>query len=158
AGEHLGLKVTSGQFEYTLNRLYNERSRKGLLAVHRLDDAIRQAMRVRMVTHNFFEDVADWQASHRAPHRRLPPPVQWPDTGCAELRKLATAIRHGAEAIEQEEQRIELTAAQERCEALAASLTSWMEQGEAESVYWIEVAGGSRRRVSLSSAPLDVGP
>ena len=30
AGDHLGLRITSGQVEFTLNRLYHERTRKGL--------------------------------------------------------------------------------------------------------------------------------
>ena len=36
AGEHLGLRITSGQFEYLLNKLYNDRTQKGLLVYHHL--------------------------------------------------------------------------------------------------------------------------
>src|SRR4051812_42696767 len=57
AGEHLGLKITSGQFDYTLGRLFNDRTRKGLLAYHKLDDAIGQVQRVRTAALHFFEDV-----------------------------------------------------------------------------------------------------
>jgi ATP-dependent DNA helicase DinG len=32
AGDHLGLSITSGQVEYTLRRLYNDRTNRG--AVH----------------------------------------------------------------------------------------------------------------------------
>src|SRR4051812_23700292 len=106
AGEHLGLKVTSGQFDYTLGRLYNERSQKGLLAYHKLDEAIERARRVRTAALYFFEDVADWQNSHGSTNGRLRKPIAWPDTVCEELRVLASAIRHGAETIEAEEQRV----------------------------------------------------
>ena len=75
-----------------------------------------------------------------------------------ELRKLATAIGQGAQLEQKEEQRIELAAAQERCDVLASTLAAWMKQQAPESVYWVEVEGTSRRRVSLASAPLDVGP
>src|SRR4051812_12466182 len=36
AGDHLGINVTSGQIEYTLNKLYNDRTNKGLLVHHGL--------------------------------------------------------------------------------------------------------------------------
>src|SRR5207249_4986587 len=107
---------------------------------------------------DFFDDVADWQARQGAPNGRLRRPTGWPDTVAEELRKLATAIGRGADSVEGEEQRIELSAAQERCDALAGALAAWLAQQAPESVYWIEVEGGSRRRVTLASAPLDVGP
>ena len=31
AGEHLGLSLTSGQFDYLLSKLYNDRTQRGLL-------------------------------------------------------------------------------------------------------------------------------
>ena len=36
AGDHLGINVTSGQIEYVLNKLYNDRTNKGLLVHHGL--------------------------------------------------------------------------------------------------------------------------
>ena len=35
AADHLGLTVTSGQLDFTLNRLYNDRQNRGLLVHHR---------------------------------------------------------------------------------------------------------------------------
>ena len=31
AGDHLGIRITSGQFEYLFDRRYNDRTQKGLL-------------------------------------------------------------------------------------------------------------------------------
>ncbi|SIN83705.1 ATP-dependent DNA helicase DinG [Singulisphaera sp. GP187] len=157
AGEHLGLKITSGQFDYTLGKLYNERTRKGLLAYHKLDDAIIQLQRVRTEALNFFDDVTEWQTSQGSTNGRLRKPIAWPDTVCEELRKLASALRHGAESVAAEEQRIELSAIEERCLAMANSLSSWLGQKEPDSVHWVELTAGARRRVTLASAPLDVG-
>ena len=36
AGEHLGLRITSGQVEFMLNKLYNDRTNRGLLVHHQL--------------------------------------------------------------------------------------------------------------------------
>jgi ATP-dependent DNA helicase DinG len=158
AGEHLGLRLTSGQFEYLFNRLVNERTTRGLLVYHRLDDAIHQVQRARFAARDFFERVADWQDRHGAANGRLRQAVDWPDTLLEEVRKLASAIGRGAETVDGEEQRIELTAAQGRCDALAASLETWQRQSAAGSVYWIETGEGARSRVALAAAPLDVGP
>jgi ATP-dependent DNA helicase DinG len=158
AGEHLGLRVSSTQLEYLLTRLFNDRTNKGLLVFHRLDEAMRQVQRVRYAARDFFDDIADWQAKQGASNGRLRRPLGWPGTVVEELRKLGTAIGEGADEIDGDEQRIELVAMQDRCDALAFSLESWLGQKVEESVYWIEVEGTSRRRVNLACAPLDVGP
>jgi ATP-dependent DNA helicase DinG len=160
AGEHLGLRVTSGQVEYMLNRLASERSDRGLLHYHHLNDAIRQVQSVRMAAHDFFEGVEDWHARLAGSNGRLRTPPGWPDTLGEELNKLATAIGDGIEAKSklEEEQKIELRAAQARCRALATGLTAWLQQQAADTVYWVEFEGMTRRRVNLASAPLDVGP
>jgi ATP-dependent DNA helicase DinG len=158
AAEHLGLRVTGGQVEYLLNRLANERTEKGLLVFHHLYEAQEQVRRTRHVARDFFEDVAAWQTRHGAANGRLRQPMNWPDTLCEELRRLAVAIGQGADTVETQEQRIELSAAQERCDVLAATLSTWQRQASPESVYWIELGEGTRTRVTLSCAPLDIGP
>jgi ATP-dependent DNA helicase DinG len=159
AGDHLGLRITSGQVEYALTRLYHDRTRKGLLAYHRLDDAIEQARRTRNTADEFFDMVTDWQARKGSNNGRLRSPSGLPDILGEEFRKLASTIDQGLEQIEEEEQRVELIAASERCEALANSLASWLEQDVADSVYWIEQENsGQRRRITLACTPLDIGP
>jgi ATP-dependent DNA helicase DinG len=157
AGEHLGLRITSGQVEFMLNRLFNERGDKGLLVFHQLHDAIRQVQRVRFAARDFFDDIAVWKAGIGPANGRVRKPLGWPETLVEELNRLATAISEGAEDVEGAEQRVELTAAQDRCDGLAASLLSWQRQLAAESVFWIEVTEGARPKVTLASAPLDVG-
>jgi len=158
AGDHLGLRVSNSQVDFALTRLYNERTRKGLLVYHGLDDAVAQAMRARQASDDFFANVADWQGRRGSSNGRLRAPSGLRDTLGEELRKLASAIARGAGEVEEEEQRVELGAAGDRCEILASSLSSWLAQDVAESVYWIDQEGGQRRRLTLACAPLDVGP
>src|SRR3954447_11496926 len=157
AAQHLGLNVSNGQFDYTLGRLHHERTRKGLLAHHRLHDAIDQLQRVRFSARNFFEDVAHWKASRATSNGRIREALDWPGTVIEELRKLSTLIGQGAELVAKEEEQIELSAAKERCEDLAMSLESWLRQRAPENVYWVEVEETSRRRITLASSPIDVG-
>ena len=44
ASDHLGIGVTMGQVDYTLRRLYNNRSNRGLLVVHGLGDAQKKVV------------------------------------------------------------------------------------------------------------------
>jgi ATP-dependent DNA helicase DinG len=158
AGEHLGLRISNSQVEYNLTRLYNERTDRGLLVFHKLHDARAQAQRTRHAAREFFEAVANWQLQHGAPNGRLRKPLPVHDTLSEELRKLASAVERGADSIEPPEQRIELSAAAERCAGLAKELTYWLAQEAAEeSVYWIEHEQ-NKRRVILAQAPLEVGP
>jgi ATP-dependent DNA helicase DinG len=160
ASEHLGLRLTGGQVEFLLARLFNERTLKGLLVYHNLLEAQGQVQRARSAAAEFFDAVASWRARAGAPNGRLRGRLPVPETLGQELRRLAAAIGRGAEGVAEEEQRIELAAARERCEALAASLERWLGQEEPESVYWVDLEGGPgpRRRVTLACAPLDVGP
>ena len=158
AGEHLGLRVTSGQIEFALNRLFNDRSQKGLLHFHKLNEAMKQVQRVRFAAHDFFEDVIHWNQENGGGNGRMRKPLAWPDTTLEEIRKLAARVGEGAEEVKQEEQKIELFAAQERLGVMAAALETWQKQTTQDGVYWVEVTEGSRPKVVLACAPLDVGP
>src|SRR6478609_4392506 len=62
ASDHLGINVTSGQIEYTLNKLYNDRTNKGLLVHHGLFKEQQQVDRCRQLANEFFADLYDWRA------------------------------------------------------------------------------------------------
>src|SRR5215212_8521676 len=62
ASDHLGINVTSGQIEYTLNKLYNDRTNKGLLVHHGLFKKQQQVDRCRQLADDFFADLYDWRA------------------------------------------------------------------------------------------------
>ena len=158
AGDHLGLRVSNTQVDFTLNRLYHPRGGKGLLLFHKLDKAMALAATAQRLTEEFFYAVTRWQGSKGASNGRLRRPTGLSDTLGEALRKLSTAITDGAEGIEEEDQRIELTAAGDRCSTLAGSLASWLDQDTGESVYWIDQEETTRRRVTLACAPLDIGP
>ena len=159
AGDHLGLRLTSVGVDYGLARLYNERTHKGLLAFHELEDSIRQAIRTRQAAREFFEAVASWQAAKGATNGRLRRPLPIRDTLGEELRKLSSTIGREAEELEEEhEQKIEIHAARGRLDAAAETLGGWLSGADPEeSVDWIELEPG-RRKVTLARAPLDVGP
>ena len=62
ASDHLGINVTSGQVEYALNKLYNDRTNKGLLVHHGLGREQQQVERCRQMADEFFGELWDWKS------------------------------------------------------------------------------------------------
>ena len=158
AGDHLGLSVSSGQVEYLLNRLYNDRTNKGLLVTHGLGQCQQLVMRLRLMYDDFFAALGHWKESKCPPNGRVRKAVEIANELTPELRRLGIEIGQESEEIETEEKRIELKAAGERCAMLAVSLEAWMKQTEDDSVYWIEQSTGRRSNTKLVSCPIEVAP
>ncbi|MFO0960831.1 MAG: helicase C-terminal domain-containing protein [Isosphaeraceae bacterium] len=161
AGDHLGAKFSTGPVDHQLNRLYHDRTRRGLLAYLGLHDAIRLCQSTRLEAANFFRGIVAWQEKHGAPNGRLRRPLPTVPGDLAEsLRKLSTAIGRASLDLEDTpEQQVELSAAAERADVLASTLDAWLGQSQGDTVYWIDREGPPERvRTTLASAPLDVGP
>ncbi|MEM9185540.1 MAG: helicase C-terminal domain-containing protein [Planctomycetota bacterium] len=160
AGEHLGLKVTSGQIEYLLNKLYNDRTQKGLLVSRQLEPAMKQVDRCRVAADELFADLWEWGQRRGPKNGRVTEPNIAGPTLSAELQVLARRVKSAGSAIDNEVERQDYTAAHDRLMGLAGDLEAWRTQADESAVYWLE-SGLARRgapRVTLGSAPLDVGP
>ncbi len=159
AGDHLGLRITSGSVEHLLGRLYHDRLHKGLLPALGLDQVVGAVERARAAAENFFDGVAYWQGREGSSNGRVRRPPPLADGLGEELRKLATALGRAAADVEAEEHKIEVEAASNRAAGLADNLGRWLKQEEPDAVYWVEVEpAGRRRRVALAASPLDLGP
>lgn len=158
AADHLGLQITSGAVEYLLNKLYHSRHDRGLLVYHNALKAMHQTDAARFAAERFFGDVFTWHVSRPGATGRVRVPHLVADPLSEELKKLATALDEVAEQLDSEEQQIELTAVADRCEGLAHDVTAWLNQELPDQVYWVEVSQGRSRRITLASAPIDVGP
>ncbi|MEO1498630.1 MAG: helicase C-terminal domain-containing protein [Planctomycetota bacterium] len=160
AGDHLGLSVTAGQVEYVLNRLYNDRTQKGLLVGAKLHDAMQQVDRCRVASDDFFGTLWEWGASRGPKNGRVTEPEIADATLSAELLVLARKVKRAGDAFNNDVERQDYTAAHDRLMNLAGAVEAWRTQSEDGSVYWMD-ARTTRRgapRVSLGAAPLDIGP
>ncbi|HEX6986104.1 MAG TPA: DEAD/DEAH box helicase, partial [Planctomycetaceae bacterium] len=158
AADHLGLAVSTGQFDHLLGKLYNDRTQKGLLVAHDHREGQRLVTEVRHAVNDFFPVLRDWQ---RATGRRngrveLIPPVR--NLVGPPLRRLAASVSVFADDVKDEKEQVELSAAAERCALLADGLEAWLTQHDEEAVYWIEEAGKRGENVRLVSAAVEVGP
>jgi len=160
AGDHLGLNVTSGQIEYTLRRLYNDRTNKGLLVHYKFRDAQVAVTKCFQACDDFFQDVHGYLVSRARKNGRVDEAEPVENTLSAELLALAKNVRQCGTELQDEAQRQDFNSSAERLVALAGNIEQWNRQKISDAVYWIEATntrwGGIR--VALAAAPLDVGP
>ena len=158
AGDHMGLSISSGQIDYVLNRLYNERLNKGVLVAHGLKDCQNLVMRIRHLLEDFFGAIQYWK-EHKAPKNgRILEPIEISNELSPELRRLGMQIIQHTEDIEAKEKKVELVAAGERCMQLGSSIDLWLKQEEEGYVHWIEHISSRRQNTKLISCPIEVGP
>lgn len=158
AADHLGLKLSEGQIDYLMNRLYNDRSQRGLLVAHQMEQAQKQVMTVRHLSRDFFLAADDWAKRFGRSNGRLDRPMDIENALTPALYELCRQLELRADNLNSESDQVELKSSAERCRILADSLTSWCEQRDESGVFWVERSGPQRQRLSLMSAPIEVGP
>jgi ATP-dependent DNA helicase DinG len=158
AADHLGLSVTQGGVEYVLNQLLAPRSHKGILATLGDEDAVRQLEIARQAGEKFFVAIHEWHQTQPRGTGRVREPRVVPDHLSEELSKLGTQLHDLSKGRDSEEERLELTSRGDRLLGTARSLKEWLGQELDGQVYWVEVRAGRVPRVTLASAPIDVGP
>jgi ATP-dependent DNA helicase DinG len=160
ASDHLGINVTSGQVEYTLNKLYNDRTQKGLLTHNQLHKEARQVDVCRHEADIFFGDLCQWRAGQSSKNGRVREPNIVRNRLSAELQLLAQQVKGAGKKLSEESEQQDFIAAHDRLLALAGEIELWRSQAQAGTVYWLE-AYESRRgapRVTLAASPIDIGP
>ena len=69
ASDHLGVNLSSGQIEYVLDKLYNERTGRGLLVHHKMAEAQQEVEACRYRADEFFDAIAEWLEDQRQARR-----------------------------------------------------------------------------------------
>ncbi len=159
ASDHLGLRITSGQVDYTLRRLYNDRTNRGLLVHHGMAEAQQEVVKCRFRSDDLFDSIEEWLASQSGGNGRVREPEIVDNPLSEGLDKLSGMVRRLGGKLKTPEERQDFTSAANRLTGLAMEIEQWRCQEIADSVYWAETFGGRhRRRTSLAAAPIDVGP
>jgi ATP-dependent DNA helicase DinG len=160
AADHLGISLTSSQVEFVLSRLYNDRTQKGLLVHHGLQPLCKLVEQCRYAASDYFGDIWEWRCKAPSSNGRVNAPLEFTNKLSPELLVLARGVKQAGDAIKQETERQDFTAAHDRLLGLAGELTSWHSQQLAGAVYWVESSWNRRGtpRLTLAAAPIDVGP
>lgn len=160
AGDHLGIRVSSSQIDYQLNKLYNDRTQKGLLIVHDLKRLQRDVDRCRAVANDYFADLLDWWEQRGKSNGRVSTPEVVENEVSGALQSLARSLRTFAGDQEEESIRKDFISAHDRLLALAEAVEQWNRQEIEDAVYWLEQAPsrrGGMARVTLAATPIDIG-
>ena len=159
AGDHLGMRMTSGQFDYLFDRLYNDRTHKGLLVEKELVALQQMVDRCRYASSQFFADLLDWWEESGRPNGRVNSPSVVSNPVSKPMEELALGLQRQANAAKGESEKADFQSAHDRLLALAGGLRQWVKQEVDGCVYWLEKTGSRRGmdRVTLAASPIDVG-
>lgn len=159
AGDHLGIRVSNGQIDYILNKLYNPRTQKGLLIAHDLQRLQQDVDRCHFAADEFFAGLLDWWDTDPRRNGRVRKPNLTPNVVSDPLAALAKQLKRYGDGIDNESVRKDFMSAHDRLTVLAEMLKSWNQQLLEGYAYWVERTRSHRGfdRVNLAATPIDVG-
>lgn len=162
ASDHLGLSVSNSQVEYTLRKLYNPRTEKGLLTALGLKTLTKHCYECFERLDDFVADIAGWLANQSSPTRpgngRVHQPGIVVDRLSTHLMDLAKNLERYADRLDDSTARQDLVSAQTRLETLSDSIKAWLKQALEHSAYWVEQSENRRgMRQVLRCSPIEVG-
>jgi ATP-dependent DNA helicase DinG len=167
ASDHMGIGVSLGQIEYTLGKLYNENTNKGLLIHHNLKAGQQAVIQCKIRAEELFGDVITWadrQNSSGAKKRSQSVRVKQPGIVANELSprldKLSQLLRQFGENMKQPTDKLNFVSAADRLTVLSGQLETWRLQDFEGGVYWVESSFNryGKQNIKLMAAPIDIGP
>ncbi|HSY20136.1 MAG TPA: helicase C-terminal domain-containing protein [Candidatus Acidoferrales bacterium] len=175
ASRHIGLSVSSGQVRFSLNRLWNPRTEKGLLATLRQGNAVKLVAEILSESDKFFENVEsaceEIQAATKpkfgggessSARRR-----EWKelrirraelvkDNVTLPIQRLREAVSDLIKSSQDKDIGQELLECNRRLGELKMEVAEFLSHEADDHVYWVERAGKTQRNLSLNAAPVDV--
>ena len=165
ASDHMGLGITLGQIEYTLSKLYNENTNKGLLVHHNLAAGQRSVIQCRIRADDLFGDILAWVArtnhsNSRNAMTRVNQAGIVANTLSPALDKLSQLVRQFGENTKDAAEKQDFVSNADRLTALSTQLEVWRLQEIEDGVYWVEsgINRYGKQNVKLMAAPIDIGP
>jgi ATP-dependent DNA helicase DinG len=175
ASRHIGLSVSSGQVRFSLNRLWNPRTEKGLLATLRQGSAVKMVSEILSESDKFFENIesACEEIQATTPRKSFgtaesrPTKREWKelrirraelvkDNVTLPIQRLREAVSELIKTSQDKDIGQELIECNRRLGELKMEVAEFLSQEADDHVYWVERAGKTQRNLSLNAAPVDV--
>jgi ATP-dependent DNA helicase DinG len=169
------LSVSSGQLRYALQRLWNPRTNKGLLAAMNKGAAMKLVTDLMKEADDFFakiegacEVIQEQIRVHsdtrpRASQRqwewnelRIRKPELVNDNLSLPIQRLREAISELVKLSEDKDMGQELVESNRRLAELRQEVSMFLGQSAPEHVYWVERTGRAQKTLALNAAPIDV--
>jgi len=156
AAKQIGVAVSQYGLKYALQRLYNERSKKGLFTVLRNAEGVRKVTELVGETDQFFDSLADKANFTKGREYRVREPDFVPDTLTASLAELQTQIVAILKKVEDEMTKAELQDMGRRIRDARLGIATFLSQNAEDYVYWVEKTGKQGQFCALHAAPVDI--
>lgn len=158
AARQIGLSISQYGIRYALQRLYNPKTKKGVMQMLRRPDGVREVAGLLDKVEEFFTSVGEKMDSIPAKPRELR--VREPDfvadslsTPLAELQKHIVDILKD---LEDEITKAELQDLGRRIRDARLALGQFLKQEADDHVYWVEKTGKTQTFHALNAAPVDI--
>lgn len=159
AANHIGLAFTSGQLSFLLQRLYNPKTRKGLVSPLRLASLEKAIVDLIEQAETFFLRLDAACTFTKGNVCRVTQPDFVEDTLSLPMMNLRQELIDAAAKLDDETTQAELRDAARRLAGFRSQLTQFLAQDFDDSVYWITRSGKLQSNFELRSAPVDLsGP
>jgi ATP-dependent DNA helicase DinG len=175
ASKHIGLSISSGQLRFALQRLWNPRTEKGLLAILRKGNAVKLVADLLKEGEQFFGSVeAACEELHQAAKKRsfgsesgpgrrrawtelrIRRPELVNDNVTLPIQRVREAVSDLVKLSEDKEMGQELMECNRRLAELREEIRLFLSQESESYVYWVERSGKAQRNLALNAAPIDV--
>jgi ATP-dependent DNA helicase DinG len=157
AAVQLGLRITQAGLRFDLQRLYNPKTRKGLLKTYRKAAPMLAVERSLTAVDQFFNDIGnaakfgEWSKEFRV---RRPELVG--NCLASPLRDLWEELSELAEDTGNETSKNELMDLARKFRDTQATVGEFLDQRDEGSVYWVEKSGREETQFSCHAAPVNV--
>jgi ATP-dependent DNA helicase DinG len=168
ASRHIGVSVSSAQVRYSLQRLWNPRTEKGLLATLRQGSSVQLVADLLERTDRFFGELetaceelvrpsrGSTGASRAWTELRIRRPDVVEDQITLPIQRLREAVSELIRTSEDRDTGQELMECNRRLLELKEAVSVFLSQSAEDHVYWVERTGRARQLLSLNAAPVDV--
>ncbi|HET7625939.1 MAG TPA: helicase C-terminal domain-containing protein [Verrucomicrobiae bacterium] len=172
ASKHIGLSVSHGQMLYTLHRLWNPKTGKGLFATLVRGKSAQLVEELIQESDEFFSNIegACQSIQRNAKQRsfgsgerdrnwtelRIRRPELVEDTVSLPIQRLRESVSELIKLSEDKEIGDELVECNRRLAELREEVGMFLGQNADKHVYWVERSGKMRTNLTLNAAPIDV--
>ena len=175
ASRHIGLSVSSGQVRWALQRLWNPRTQRGLLATLRRGGPVKLVAALLKESEEFFGKVeAACEALQESAKKlsfgggekelrrrdwtelRIRRPGLVDDSVGLPIQRLREAVSDLIKVSEDREIGLELMECNRRLGELREEVAMFLDQSAEDHVYWVERSGRAQKSLTLNAAPVDV--
>ena len=171
ASRHIGLSISNGQLRYTLQRLWNPKTQKGLLATLRQGKGVSLVAEALQQGDEFFHEVEQACEGLRREQKRKAgegdAQRSWTELRIRSVDLVKDVVTLPIQRVREEVSELikasndadtgqELAECNRRLIELREELAMFLSQRAEDHVYWVERSGKAQRNLSLNAAPVDV--